>query len=72
MANSAAAGDRGLQLGRVDNNLAFTSSLAINGDSGNISIGTTTDAGQKLYVNGNTVASGSVVAKYQSSSYTTD
>ena len=71
-ADSGTAGDRGLQLGKVDNNLAFTSSLAINGDSGNISIGTTTDVGQKLYVNGNAVASGSVVAKYQSSSYTTD
>ncbi len=71
-ADSGTAGDRGVQLGRVDNNLAFTSFFAINGDSGNISIGTTTDAGQKLYVNGNVAANGSIVAKYQSSSYATD
>lgn len=71
-ADSGTAGDRGVQLGRVDNNLAFTSFLAINGDSGNVSIGTTTDAGQKLYVNGNIASNGSIVAKYLSSSYATD
>ena len=36
--------------------------MAFNGDSGNVSIGTTTDTGQKLYVNGNIVATGEVTA----------
>lgn len=51
-ANSGAATDRGLQLGRVDNNLAFTSFMAFNGDSGNVSIASTLDNGYKLDVNG--------------------
>lgn len=51
-ANSGAATDRGLQLGRVDNNLAFTSFMAFNGDSGNVSINSTLDNGYKLDVNG--------------------
>jgi hypothetical protein len=61
-ANYGAATDRGLQLGRVDNNLAFTSFMAFNGDSGNVSIGSTSDAGVKLYVVGNIVATGEVTA----------
>lgn len=51
-ANSGAATDRGLQLGRVDNNLSFTSFMSFNGDSGNVSINSTIDNGYKLDVNG--------------------
>lgn len=60
--NSAAATDRGIQFGRVDNSLSWLAQMVINADSGNISIGTTTDSGHKLYVSGNIVASGEVTA----------
>lgn len=50
--DGASVGDRGIQLGRVDNNLSFSSQLAINGDSGNVTIGSITDAGYKLDVHG--------------------
>lgn len=50
--DGASVGDRGIQLGRVDNNLSFSSQLAINGDSGNVTIGSITDVGYKLDVHG--------------------
>lgn len=50
--DGASVGDRGIQLGRVDNNLSFSSQLAINGDSGNVTIGSITDAGYKFDVHG--------------------
>lgn len=51
-ADGASAVDRGLQLGRVDNNLSFSSFMAINADSGNVSINSTLDNGYKLDVAG--------------------
>lgn len=50
--DSSSASDRGIQLGRVDNNLSFTSFLNINANSGNVSIGSTADNGYKLDVAG--------------------
>ena len=58
--DGASAVDRGLQLGRVDNNLSFSSFMAINADSGNVSIGSTADNGYKLDVIGSTRISGSL------------
>lgn len=50
--DSSSASDRGIQLGRVDNNLSFTSFLNVNANSGNVSIGSTADNGYKLDVAG--------------------
>jgi len=50
--NSAAATDRGIRFGRVDNSLNWLSQMAINADTGNVMINTITDAGYKLDVNG--------------------
>ncbi len=51
-ADGASAVDRGLQLGRVDNNLSFSPFVSLSADSGNMLIGSTVDNGYKLDVAG--------------------
>ncbi len=51
-ADGASAVDRGLQLGRVDNNLSFSPFMTIFSDTGNVNIGSTSDSVYKFTVNG--------------------
>lgn len=67
--NSSAATDRGIRFGRVDNSLNWLSQMAINADTGNVMINTTTDGGYKLDVNGNTRITGNLLATGEVTAY---